>query len=258
MLRALPHRRRRRRGRAARGVGASGRDPRRRGARHGSSISRISRRSSAAAISRSRRRLRGCHNDPARKAAVRRRPADRDAVRHVARRQHHARPRHRHRRAGATTSSCDRFAQGESPHGKLLYPAMPYPLLHQASRRTTRWRSAPILNTVHAGAHRGRVATSCRSRSTSARRWRRGTRCSSSTASFSRIVQVGGMEPRRLSGARARPLRRLPYAEKHPRRRRAKRARCRAARCRAGSRPTSPAIRRRALAAGASTTLSTI
>ena len=146
---------------------------------------RISRRSSAAAISPSLADCAAATPCPA-GPAVRRRPADRDAVRQHRRAEHHARSRDRHRRLDRRRSSTRAVRKGIGRDGERLYPAMPYTALHedvargragdprlsQHGRRRCATRSSP---------------TSCRSRSTSAPACGCGTRCTSRRASSSPI-----------------------------------------------------------------------
>ena len=201
-------------------------------------------------LSRHRRRLRRLSHPSGRRQAVRRRPADRDAVRHRSWRPTSRRIAKPASAPGPTTSSTTRVRQGIRRDGGRLYPAMPYHVLTPRCRATTCWRSAPICDTVPAGAQPGRRQHSCRSRSTSAPRCASGTGCISSRASSSPIRTNRRMESRRLPGARARPLRRLPHAEELSGRRQD--SECAAGRrtCKAGSRPTLPMTARTGSAAG--------
>ena len=101
--------------------------------------SRTSRRSSADAISRSVADCAACHDEPVATAPFAGgRPIETPFGNMLAA-QYHARPRHRHRRIGATRSSMRRFARGRMPDGSRLYPAMPYPVLHEdVARRRAR------------------------------------------------------------------------------------------------------------------------
>ena len=145
-----------------------------------------------------------------------------------------------------------RVRKGIRPDGARLYPGDAVHRPTPRCRATTCWRSAPISTRSSRCAIRS-SPTRCRSRSTSAPRCGSGTALYFTAGEFKPDPQqVGGMESRRLPGARARPLRRLPHAEVVPRRRQDQRISARLATCRAGSRPTSPTTAGAASAAGRS------
>ena len=97
---------------------------------------------------------------------------------------------------------------------------MPYPYYNRDEPRRRVWRSAPISQRSSRSITRFRP-TSCPSRSTSAPAWWRWNVLFFSAAHSSPVARkIGGMEPRRLSGRRAGPLRRVPHAEELAGRRR--------------------------------------
>ncbi len=147
-----------------------------------------------------------------RRQAVRRRPADRDAVRQHHLAQHHAGSRHRHRRLERRQIR-QRGAQGHPPRrraalsGDAVSPPTP------RCRATTCSRSAPI-STPFEPVHNPVVANTLPfpfNIRASMRVW--DWLYFNAGRIQARSEQVGGMESRRVPGAGARPLRRLPHAE---------------------------------------------
>ena len=69
------------------------------------------------------------------RAAARRRRCHREPVRRLLRPQHHARPRDRHRGLDRSSSSSGRCAKGRDPEGRPLYPSFPYTSYTRMTRR---------------------------------------------------------------------------------------------------------------------------
>ena len=141
------------------------------------------------------------------------------------------------------TAPCTRA----QPDGLAPLSGLSLSVLHQGDPRRTSKRSMTICGRLRRS--NGVVAERCRSRSTSASRWWLELAVLHPGLFVRRPANVRRIQPRRLSGGRPRPLRRLP----HP-------AEClganrpisisRATGSTTGSPPISPTIRRRASATG--------
>ena len=190
-------------------------------------------------LSRDRGRLRRLPHRPGQRPAVRRRPADRDAVRQLVAAQHHARPRHRHRRLDRRRVRRRRCAKALGRNGARLYPAMPYTVLHEDVARR-RAGDPRLSRDRRAGAQRRSTPTRCRSRSTSARRCGSGMRSISSRGEFQADPQQSAEWNRGAYLVQGPGHCGACHTPKIvPRRRQDQRISARL-HCRAGSRPTSP------------------
>ena len=110
------------------------------------------------------------------------------------------------------------MVKGTSPDGEHYFPAFPYTSYQRMKLDDVRDLFA-YLKTLPAVQAQSKRDTTCRFRSISAARSAAGSSCSSTASRSSRIPpRSRAMESRRLSGQRAGPLRRMPFAAQSARR----------------------------------------
>ena len=163
-----------------------------------------------------RRQLRGLPHRP-RRRGVRRRQGHRDAVRHGLREQPHARREAPASAPGRAAQFWRALHNGRSRDGRLLYPAFPYPNFTGVTR-------------ADADALFAYLRTRCRSRRPNRPHALRFPYDQQAALAVWRALffspgrlraggrALGAMEPRRLPGASAGPLQRLPLAAQRLRR----------------------------------------